>query len=77
MSIGVPPSPATEFQRNFKRADYIAINNYLDGILWDDDLRYLNIDDAVDFLYRHLVYAISTFVPVFLVKRIIISSLIF
>jgi len=36
---------------NFKRADFFAINNYLNNINWDMELKDLNVDGAVNILY--------------------------
>lgn len=50
-------------KKNFKRANYAAINDYLSGILWDVELKDKSVDCAVDFLYMHLNCAIANFVP--------------
>ena len=64
------PRPQTiEFRRNFKRADYIAINDYLGSISWDDELKCRNVYEAIDFLYYHLNYVIVTYVPLYTVKK--------
>lgn len=52
-----------EHKWNFKHANYAAINDYLGSIHWDEELSSFDINDAVDFLYQHLNYAISVYVP--------------
>lgn len=69
MSTRASLSAVSECKWNFKRADYVAINNYLNSIVWDDVLDCLGIDDAVDFLYEHLNYVISAYVPTYLVRK--------
>lgn len=54
----VPPSARKEY-RNLNGADYVAINDYLGSIDWVSSMRFMFIDEAVNFLYSHLNYAIS------------------
>ncbi|XP_026826500.1 uncharacterized protein LOC113562189 [Ooceraea biroi] len=51
-------------RRNFSRANYVAINDYLGGIHWDVELEGLSVESAVGLLYSHLDYAASSYVPV-------------
>ncbi|RLU23899.1 hypothetical protein DMN91_004107 [Ooceraea biroi] len=51
-------------KRNFSRANYVAINDYLGGIHWDVELEGLSVESAVGLLYSHLDYAASSYVPV-------------
>lgn len=62
-------SSPSEWRFNFKRANYEEINNYLGNIMWDDELSHLDVNSAIDFLYSHLDYAITAFVPRYLPRR--------
>lgn len=56
-------------KRNFKRADYARINEYLSEIPWDVKLEDRCIEDAVNFFYGHLDYVIFSFVPTYRLRR--------
>lgn len=62
-------SLATETIKDFKRADYNAINDYLGCIDRATELQNLNINDAVNFLYLHLNLAITSFVLLIFKRR--------
>lgn len=55
---------------NFNKADYISINNYLNNIYWNEDLREVDVDGAVDFLYLHLQTVTSLYVLVFSIRKL-------
>lgn len=63
VSITESSSQSIAWRRDFKRADYAAINQYLGNVLWDDEFRHRNVDESVDFLYFHLNHAILLYVP--------------
>lgn len=48
---------------NFKKASFVDICKYLNGIQWDVILNGLGVDEAVDELYLHLNVAINQYVP--------------
>lgn len=63
LSIKLPVQRSLVRKRNFKCASFAAINKYLNTVSWDVELRNRCAEDAVGFLYMHLDYVISSFVP--------------
>ena len=58
------PVRVAEWRRDFYRANYEAINNYLGSILWDKTLLDLEVNEAVELIYYHLNFAVSNYVPI-------------
>jgi len=54
---------------DFKRANFSAINDYLNNLNWDMELRDLDVNDAVNFVYSHLDHIILSCVPSFAISR--------
>jgi len=59
---------------NFKRTNFFAINNYLNNINWDQlgwgmELKELNVDGAVNFVYYHLNHIIDSYEPSYTISR--------
>lgn len=46
--VRTSPLRTPELLRDFNRADFNKINNYICSINWDDELKDLEINDAVD-----------------------------
>lgn len=69
MSVNIASLPSVTRKRDFNCANFAALNQYLDGILWDKDLRSRNVDESLDFLYYYLEYAVSLYVPVFSIRK--------
>lgn len=65
MSFSTPPSVERTIlaTRNFKRANYTAINNALGAVNWDEVLCGLTIDENVDKFYNVVNDKISEHVP--------------
>lgn len=65
LPLSIPNRTLVTYLRtlNSKHADYLAINDYLSQIDWDSAISNKSIDSAVDFLYSHLDFAITSFVP--------------
>ena len=64
-----PPKSCTLWRSNFRKANYVAINDYLSGIAWDEKLEGLSVDDALELVYSHLYTAVDFFVPVYAVSK--------
>ena len=56
-----PHSP--NIKKNFFKANYSVIKEYLLTIYWDKRLRELTVEESVKFLYHHLNLTIDNFVP--------------
>jgi len=54
---------------DFKRANFSVINDYLNNIDWDTDLRNLDVNDAVNFVYYHFNHIIDSCVPSYTISR--------
>lgn len=61
-------NPVIELRYDFKRCDYLAINNYLSEVDWSAALRGLAVDDAVTAFYNHIYVAMGFFVPAYRIR---------
>lgn len=50
-------------QLNFHKADYAAINEFLEGIPFKQHFDNLDVDDMVDYLYKQIWESINQYVP--------------
>lgn len=62
-------TPTYETKWNFKHADFMAINEYLGSISWDEELSYLDTNKAVNLLHSHLNYVIIAFVSQYSIRK--------
>ncbi|KAK2578449.1 hypothetical protein KPH14_012589 [Odynerus spinipes] len=57
------PFSSSLLRKDFNRADYASINEYLFSIDWDRMINELSVDESVKLFYQHVNYAIEEFVP--------------
>jgi len=68
-TYGVTPVEITRHTIfDFKRANFSVINDYLNYINWDVELRDLDVNDAVNFVYYHFNHIIDSCVPFFTIS---------
>jgi len=67
------PIPSTPGEFNFRKADFTALNSYIQSIDWNNILStYSNVNDAVDAFYDIIIKGFNDFVPLKRQKPMII-----